>query len=139
MTFLTINDFNRKASEEIINQITGSDDTLLEDAESGAIGIITDKLSQRYNIPLELSRTGSSRHQALLMWLLNIAIYLLYERIPDDEIPERVVKDYDDTMSTITSIARGKEPTTLATISVDGEAKRVFRMGSNTKRSHDML
>jgi hypothetical protein len=96
-------------------------------------------LSGNYNIGLELSKTGSSRHQALLGWMLYLSVYFLYERIPDSELPDRVVKNYDDTMEMLRQIARGKTPTTLTPVTVDGKAKRTFRMGSNTPRSHEVL
>lgn len=139
MSFLTKNDFNSKITANVLNQITGGDDTLLSDAENKAAAVINDMLSGNYNIALELAKTGTSRHQALLGWMLYLAVYFLYERIPDSELPERVVKNYDDTLTVLKDIARGKTPTTLTPVKVDGKAKRTFRMGGNTPRSHGVL
>jgi phage gp36-like protein len=139
MSFLTKNDFTSKITSSVLNQITGSDDTLLIDAENKAAAVITDMLQGNYNIAVELSKTGNGRHQALLGWMLYLAVYFLYERIPDSELPDRVVKNYDDTMYMLRQIARGKTPTSLTPRTVDGKAKRTFRMGSTTPRSHEVL
>jgi len=140
MIFLTKPDFDSKLSGNILAQITESDDTLLDKAEKTATGIITDLLSGMYDLDVELAKEGEDRHNNLLNWMLNLSTYLLYDRIPDDEVPERVVKDYDDTMESLHLIARGKLPTTLAPVEIsEGVAKRAFRMGSNDKRNHNML
>lgn len=139
MIFLTKEDYYRKISQEILNQITGGVDELLNTAETSAAGIIRDMLSGMYNIDAELNKSGTNRHNNLLLWMLNLSAYLIYDRIPDDEVPERIVKDYDDTMTTLRKIASGKESTTMTPVMVDGVAKKVFRMGGNDKRSHSML
>lgn len=140
MNFLIKADFEGKISSNILEQITGGDDLLLDSAEKTAKGIITDLLSGNYDLDVEFDKEPDSRHDNLLNWMLNLSTYLLYDRIPDDEIPERVVKDYDDTMDTLIQIARGKTPTTLTPIEVEeGVSKRNFRMGSNEKRNHKML
>ncbi len=123
----------------MLNQITDNNDDNLDKAEKSAIGSINDMLSGYYNINAELAKSGDNRHSNLLKWMINLALYFVYSRIPDDEIPERVIKDYDDTMKTLEKIATGKTPTTLQAVTVDGEKKRVFRMGSKKVRSQNIL
>ena len=140
MVFLTKPDFDSKLSTNILEQITGGDDALLDMAEKTATGIITDLLSGMYDLTAEFAKTEGERHDNLMNWMLNLSTYLLYDRIPDDEVPERVVKDHDDTMESLHLIARGKLPTTLIPIEIsEGVAKRAFRMGGNEPRNHKML
>jgi len=141
MIFLTETDFNEHIGADILSQITGDDDTLLDKAELIAIGTVKDAVSGLYDVDTDLEEdVADNRHQPLVLWLLSLATYQLYRQIPDDEVPARVIKDYDDTMETLIQIGRGKHPTNLSPIEdTDGSSKRVFRMGSSTARSHDML
>ena len=69
---------------------------------------------------------------------MNLAVYFFYERIPDEQVPARVVKNYDDTRSDLDKIARGKLSVTLTHLTDDdGKKETVFHWGSNPKRSHN--
>lgn len=139
MVFLTATDFNMKVSSDILNQITQTDNTILDDAEKQAIGIINDNLSSNFDIDTEIAKTDNERHDNLLRWMLNLTLYFIYERVPDDQVPERVVKNFDDTITEIEMIARGKKNTTLARV-IDEETSEIrttFRYGSNAKRDHN--
>lgn len=139
MVFLTTEDFNVKLSSDILNQITQTDTTVLDDSEKQAIGIIEDNFTPNFDIESELSKTGTDRHDNLIRWMLNLTLYFVYERVPDDQVPERVVKNYDDTQKELDLIARGKKNTTLAR-RVDeetNETSTTFRYGGNTKKDHN--
>lgn len=139
MIFLKIEDLESHIGEDILQQIIDGDETLLDKAEKKAIGIIKDLLSGMYDLDYELEQTENNRHQSLLLWTLVLAVYQLYRRIPDNEIPDRIIKEYDDTMKTLEGIGRGKLPTTLKPIESNGVAKRVFRMSSSKPRGHNPL
>ncbi len=139
MRFLTQPDLELHLGEDILFQITNDNQSLLEHAEDIAIGIVSDSLGGMYNIEAALSETGSQRHRSLLMWLLCLTAYQLYRQIPDNAVPERIIKEYDDTMKTLAAIARGKAPTSLPPITTNGITRRVFRMGSNAMRGHNPL
>jgi len=139
MIFLTKIDIEQKVQAGILALITNNDDTLLDTAETTAIGTVMDMLGGMYDIASELLKTGTERHSNLKKWLLSIAVYELYAHIPDNELPERVVKDYDDSLAILSKIAQGKMATTLqAVISVDGKIKRVFRYVFSAKRNHEI-
>lgn len=138
MVFLTKDDFKTKLSADIIAQITDSDDTVLDDAELQAMAIIQEALSATYDLDAEFAKTAGERHKNLMRWMLNLLVYFIYELVPDTQVPERVVKNYDDTIAKIERLEAGKGNTTLPKI-VDaetGETNTVFRWGSNKKRSH---
>lgn len=140
MIFLELEDFESHIGEGILQQIIDSDETLLDKAEKKAIGIIKDLLSGMYDLDHEFDQVEDNRHQTLLLWTLVIAAYQLYRRIPDTEVPERIIKEHDDVMKTLEGIGRGKLPTTLKPIeSESGVVKRVFRMGSSKPRGHNAL
>jgi len=140
MIYLTTDDFVKHISLNILDQITEGNYDLLDNAELQAIGIIKDMIGGSYDIDAELLLTGNDRHRPLVLWMLCLATYQLYRIIPDSEVPDRTIKDYDDTMETLRQIGRGKYPTILTPkINTDGTTKRVFRMRSNTPRNHNML
>lgn len=140
MQFLTKDDFLSRLHPDVLAQITGGDDTKMEAPEADAIGTVTDMLSGMYDIATELAKTGSERHNSLRQWTLALALYFLYAHIPDNEVPERIIKDYDDTLQTLSEVAKGKRPTTLIPVTdAEGNEKRFIRYGFNPKRSHKML
>ena len=136
MNFLTIEDFTMKMSEDIRNQITDTNDAMLDDAEIHATAIIQDAFYDKYDLDAEFAKTGDERHRNLLRWMLNLTVYFIYERIPDDEVPERVVKNYDDTIADIKAVEQGKRNTSLKKlIRADNLRNETnFRWGSNEPR-----
>ncbi len=139
MIFITKIDIEQKITAGLLSLITGDDDTLLDTAETTAIGTVTDMLTGMYDLAAELTKTGSDRHSNFKKWILALCIYELYAHIPDNELPERVVKDYDDTLGILSKIAQGKLSTTLqAVTNDDGTVKRVVRYGFSVQRNHDI-
>ncbi len=67
----------------------------------------------RYEIDLEFQKTASDRHASIIFYLKNICLYILYERIEDNDVPERIIKNYNDTIETLREIAQGKLPLSL--------------------------
>lgn len=140
MIFLTKTDIEQRLTNNILSQITGDNDSLLDNAEAIAIGTVTDMLSGMYDLVVELEKTGADRHTNLKTWIVSLSAYHLYAHIPDNEVPERILKDYDDTLSILSKIAQGKLSTTLTPqLNDDETTKRVVRYGFNEKRNHEIL
>lgn len=140
MIFLTKTDIEQRMTANILTMITGGDDTLIDNAEVQAIGVVKDMLSGLYDIDSELIKTNTDRHANLRNWLVSLSVYYLYAHIPDNEVPQRTVKDYDDTLSLLTKIAQGKIGSSLTPVNKDdGSAVRVVRYGFDEKRSHKIM
>lgn len=138
--FLTETDYQTRLSDRVIDLLTGDINTVLDTASNEACGVIRDRLYDKFQIDSEFTKTGTDRNSMLIRYALSIAVYSLYSRVPDEEIPERVIKDYDDAMSDLRLIAQGKLSCTLTlNIDSDGETKVRLRMGSNDPRSHNPL
>jgi phage gp36-like protein len=136
--FLTTADFQSRLSDRVIELLTGSVYTNLETASNEAAGLLRDRLLDKYAIDGELAKTGTDRNTVLIRYALSIAVYSLYSKIPDEEIPERVIKDYDDAMDDLKLISQGKLSSTLPlNTDSDGETVSRIRMGSNDPRSHN--
>ncbi len=138
MIFLTKNDFYIKLNPDILNNLTGGDDTILDKIENQAIAYVKDILGDKFLIDDELGKTDTQRNTSLIRWLLNLCLYYLYERTADLQIPDTIFKNYQDTINELERIVQGKLRTTLTPkILEDGNHKTFFRWGSNPKRGHD--
>ena len=129
---------------------TGQD--ILQNLSRIAEDTITIKAGVLYNILPEFSKTGTDRNFMILSLAISIAGYWLYQRIDDEEVPAKVIKNYNDAMNTLDEISRGKEPLNLAPkpsgennttesgageqVVTDGNGLR--RIGSQPRRSHQV-
>lgn len=138
MRFLTKQDFSAGVNAQILNQIICGEVFRLDDAENISLSHIHSKLGERYNLLRELSLSGEARNRNLIRWALAIAIYHLYNTVPDLESPERVRQNYSDTLKEIAAISSGKEATDLVKLTeASGQKKTRFRWGSKPRRSHN--
>ncbi len=142
-TFITHTDYSYRIKPDIMSQITGDDDlstsVILQNAEDAAVGAVKDALSREYDIDDIFSKTGTDRDPSVVRWVTTLVIYYLYERIPDRLVPERVVKNYDDTLNLLTMVAKGKHPLDLPhAANEEGEPQTRFRWGSAPRRTHDV-
>lgn len=137
MAYLVQNDYKTMLRDERLTQIVEGNSTLLADCSDEAQAKVTDSLNALYNCEEIFSKTGNQRHKNVLRWMKVIALYFLYCRVEDDLVPERVVKDYNDTLQTLERIEDGKVNAELPRRENSaGETKTKFRWGSNKKREH---
>ena len=137
-TFLNYDDYKTRVTPRILDLLTGDADQLIDVAESEAAQTITDRLGERFDLTAEFAKTGSSRNRSLMRWAITIAIYIIYARVPDEQIPERVIKDYDDTIRELELLQQGKLGCSLKRLTDSGgEIISRFRMGNNNPRTHD--
>jgi len=139
MIYLTEGDFVAKISDNILEQILDGNNTILDEAEQSATAIIQDAFAEKYDLDAEFAKTVTDRHKNLLRWMLNLTLYFLYERVHDNQVPDRVVKNYDDTVSEIKSIEQGKRNTSLLKLIREDNARKEtnFRWGSSNPRTHN--
>ncbi len=102
-----------------------------------------------YNVSGEWEKTDADRNGYILALALSIALYEIYQRADDDDIPEKVIKNYNDAMDALHAVASGKEPLNLPPRVDDNNAGPgdgdedvitsgvgLRRLGSAKKRSH---
>lgn len=138
--FITKADYQYQIKTYKLDQITEATDSILDNAEDEAIGQVTEFLSGRYDMNTEFAKSGANRNKALLRWVKCLVMYYIYERIPDAMVPERVIKNYDDTMEMLNKISDGKMNCTLAQLTEsdqDGNTESLTktRWGSQPRRS----
>jgi hypothetical protein len=129
--------------DQILEAQDEDEDLILGDAEDDAISIIRDAISTKYDADQIFSQTGDARHRTILRWAKVLVIYFIYERIPDEMVPERVVKNYNDTLERLRLIEQGEVnldgAPVLTVTDENGEnsPKTRRRWGSIPKRSND--
>jgi len=111
-------------------------------AASEAQAIVRDHLIN-YAIDDELAKTLNDRHKGVVFYMKNITLYILYERIEDDDVPERIIKNYNDTIETLQEISKGKLTIGLPLPEVDTDGDGTpdglqtrFRWGGEQRRNY---
>lgn len=142
--YLKKEDYRGRITAELLDQITGQTteerDNVLADADKSARDIIDSYVGVLYTTSAEFSKTGAERNYQILNWAINIALYLLYQKISDYEVPEKIIKNYDDTIEDLQKISMGKTRINLPPIEPTEQDPSVGlrRIGSSEKRSHNI-
>ena len=145
--YISKDDYKYQIRTERLDQILEAsdedEDLLLDTAEQDALAIIRDHLGKRYNVDIEFGKSGNARNKVVLRWAKVLVIYFIYERIPDEMVPERVVSNYEYVLKLLMKVDEGKKDvvglTPLTTTNPDGSTGPVTRRrwGSQTKRTND--
>lgn len=135
--FIDKSDYSRLIRSNRLDEILDADDALLDEAEKDAIAEVSDYLAEYYDVDQIFSQSGSSRNRNALNWTRRVVMYMIYERVPDQLVPERIIKNYDDTIRTLEKIAAGKINAELPRkMDEESKARTKFRWGSQNARSH---
>ena len=140
--FLQKTDIEVLLKTQRLNMITDSNDALVLTAASMAEAKIRDALFQFYDVDAIFSTTESARPQNVLIWARQLTIYFLYDRIDDEQVPERVIFHYKEICEILSDIAKGKISVDLPRLKVDinndgiPDKKTKFKGGSVPKRTH---
>jgi hypothetical protein len=143
MTFLTETDLHVQIKSERLNQLVDEDPSVLDDAEASAIAMVKDALFGRFDTAAIFATTGTARPAQVIRWLRAIMLYDLAGRLPEKMVSQRLVKNYDDTLATLTDIEDGKKNTALPVkkdVDTEGgqSAHTKYRFVSNPIRTHEV-
>lgn len=134
--YLTEDDYKNSIKDYRLQQIIDNDTTKLDFATDIAVSTVKDYLNDLYRTDIIFSKTGAQRDSNVVRWTLMLAIYYLYDRIEDNLVPERIIKNHDDTIAHLKLIALGKINANLPKKTApDGKPKTRFRWGSNRQNS----
>ncbi len=93
--------------------LTDTGESLLEAVDKMATDTITTKAGLLYDVAPEFAKTGITRNYMIVSLALCIAVYEIYQRIDDNDVPTKVIKNYDDAMEELERIAKGNSPLNL--------------------------
>lgn len=139
LKFITEADFKGILGASVLTGLKGTNTENLIESELRSISEL-DPLRAKYDIDGMLAKVGADRHQVMIRILVHITAYYLYNTVPDDEIPDRIVDNWKKELAFIKDLASGKASSTLDVLidETTGEKVTTFRWGSNKKRSHDL-
>lgn len=147
--YVTKTDYKGKISLELLNILLAEDEqTILQMSSKIAEDTIATAAGVLYNVTDEFAKTGANRNFYLLNLAIDIALYNIYQRSDDEQIPEKIIKNRDDALDDLQKISIGKHALNLPqktndattsssndeTIAVGGTGLR--RIGSQPKRTH---
>lgn len=139
MMFVTKEDIKGVIGEKRFTAITIDPPDAVDAHIQWAMDVVADKLI-RFDIKAVFAQRGELRNTIVVQWIVDLALYRLYEKVADRQIPERIVKNYDDVQLLIGQIGIGKAATSLPLLESDSNSesapKTQFRWGSVKPRSH---
>ena len=122
---------------EILEDTDPENNVNLQAAMAEAESIVIDFLYARYNTEVIFNQTGTDRSNTVLGWLRAITLYKLYERIPDELLPERIVLNYEETMKIIGYVSEGRRDINLPRrVNQEGVKTTKFRGSGDKPRSY---
>ena len=133
--FITREDYPSSIRSEFIDRVVGDDEQILEIVENQAISEMKGYLAARYDVDAAFSKTCDNRHQLLLMFAKDIAVYHLCS-IREGLMTQTRVDRYERAVKWLEGVQKG-DVTVEGLEKVDEETAKAsseFQMRSNPKR-----
>jgi len=135
MIYLTDNDIKKQCTNADLDVLAQSDANTKDLSEQSAISFFRGYL-KRYDVDAIFTNT-SIRDAALVMFLVDYFLYILYAAQPDRLIPDIRVRRRDEAVTWLEGVQKGNISPDLPTVDTEEETdiNNPFKWGSNTKIS----
>lgn len=122
--FLNIDELKTVATREVIDLITKSDNTIVEDIIAESIDLIKSYLYKYYDTDSIFNKVGDERSRVILKYLKDIVIHEVYIR-RTKEMNEVAKMRYDEAMLWLEKMAKGTIEADLPKklVDIDGDGK----------------
>jgi phage gp36-like protein len=134
MAYLNVDDYLLHIQDVNIQQIINSNEAVRDQANLLAVAEARSYLIQKYDIDLELAKTGSDRDAQMLSTVIDISLFHLHSRIAPRNIPELRQMRYDNAIMWLNQCAKGEVTPALEKIN-PLQGNRI-RFGGNTKNQN---
>lgn len=137
--FLTLDDYSSVCDDYEFKQITEKEDVRLK-AEAAAMEEIASYLRSRYDIDRAFATVGSCRNAMLVQVAVNISLWLMVHRLPQNMGHERRECLYNDAVKWLRDVQSSKaSPDLPLYISPDGntDTRNPVRSGSMPPNRYD--
>ena len=133
--FITREDYPSSIRSEFIDRVVGEDAQILEIVENQAIREMKGYLAGRYDVDKAFSKTGEQRHELLLMFAKDIAVYHLCS-IREGLMTQTRVDRYERAIKWLEDVQKGEVTVEGLDRVTEEDAKKAseFQMRSNKKR-----
>ena len=120
--FLVDSDYSSIIQAVDLAQITEGVQQNLLDSEEKAIAKMRTKLVQRYDMDVELDKTGTARYPLFVEIAMDLTLYILHARINPRNIPTLRVERNREALDQLDAWASGTDTAEVATkVDADGE------------------
>lgn len=137
MAFITKTDYADSIKENVLDDITQSDDTKLDVATSRAVEEAKGYLNARYDIANIFNKTGDSRNPIIVMYCVDMALYHLHSLINMNKIPKARKERYDKATEWFKMVNAGDINPPDLPVPTD-ETKDYVLFGGNNKRDNQI-
>lgn len=144
MSFLTLTDYAGSMELDQLRRLCGGGPLdeqpatdILERADAEAVELMKGYLTARYDVAAIFSAEDDARNPIVVRHAVNIAIYLLSQRLPVDQVPETRVYYYEAARKWLEGVQALKiNPPDLPVVaSPEGDPKHYVQWGSNRRRT----
>ena len=105
MGFIVKADFEQSIVLAELDEITGSDDTILDESIDSVEEEVKSYLRQRYDVATAMAEVGSARNNLLIRLCVDITLYEIHSRINPRNIPEFRIQRRDDAIQYLRDVA----------------------------------
>lgn len=99
----------RISTDLLVIMLEESEATILEQSSKTAEDTIRVHIGTLHpGIDIELQKAGAARNGYILKLAISIALYEIYQRADDENVPAKVIKNHDDAMEDLQKISTGK-------------------------------
>lgn len=134
MQFLKETDFRSIIRDNVLDDVIHSDKTLLEDGEAKALAEMQSYLNINYDVSSIFSKSGNSRSQVIIMYLVDMVLYHLHSRINPRQIPDIRSERYEQAIDWLKKVSRGQLAPDLPERAA--ESNNIIQHGSRKKRNN---
>ena len=134
--FLEKEDLINYIQEDNLDQILDGDDDKLTVPITDAIAFVKGHIDHRFNTATIFGATGSSRHSVIKVATIHVCLYYLHNLINPRNIPELRVKNYDDSVKTLTMIRKGELCQDLPLLTSDSTETGYVKYGDKPKNNN---
>ncbi len=148
-------DYKGRISTDLLDIMLEEDEAIiLEQTSKTAEDTIRAHLGALHDIDSELAKVGVERNGYIMKLAISIALYEIYQRADDEDVPKKVIKNHDDAIEELQKISSGKGVS--LSLGNDNEAggeagsggggpedvqpggKGLRRIGSQPRRTHNI-
>lgn len=141
MPFITLDDYRSVCDTYEFKQITAADPDVRSAAEAAALEQVASYIRHRYDIDRAFAASGPCRNSMLLQCAVNIALWLMVHRLPQNMGHERRECLYNDSLKWLRDVQAGKAspdlPTYVDPLTGDADAHNPIRAGSMPPNRYD--
>ena len=134
MPFIVKADFEALIKNNVLDEVTDAEDTLIDQVSLMAQQEMESYLNQKYEVAVIFAATGNNRHKLIMMYAMDIALYHIHARVNPRYIPEIRQIRYDNAIKWLNSVAKGTiTPDLPARVNDNNEPETNTRYGSIPK------